>query len=205
MLENKENVSYDISMSVFFNVLNIYCVPFIFQFACPVIAIRDRFNLIFAKQYSKKFEINVSLEIYEMLFQCIDLINSNLTFQLIYMFGFMLVSIIFEIHTVLVVFHQQSQTKFLVLIPNVLWMLLYLHLWIIVIHSSVSAMNSFSQIGSIEYKILRDMKSLEPAASQYIKAYLRHIRGLRKNFETIFFDIDWRLLFGVIEGVFKHF
>ncbi|KAL7025301.1 hypothetical protein ACKWTF_013440 [Chironomus riparius] len=198
MVENKEIFNFDIGISALFNILNIYCIPFIFQFACPVVAIRDRFCLVFQKKHTKMIEIYMTLEIYEKLFECIDLINNNLTFPLIHMFGFLLVSIIFEIHNFILVFHLQAHVNFLILSPNVLWMFLCLHLWIVVIYSSVSTMTSFNKINSIEYQILKDMKSLEPNTFRFIKAYLTHIRGIRKSFETLFFDIDWRLLFGCI-------
>lgn len=193
-----QNLDLDIIVSINFNIMHIYCVLFIFQFACPVIAIRERFDLLHARRFHNKFELNLILDVYEKLFQCIDLINSNLTMQLIYMFGLFLGLTIFYIHDIVVVFHNLDRGEFLVLAFDVPWMLLYLFLWIIVIHSAVSTTSSFNKFNSIEYQILCDVKLLDNESFHFIKAYLRHIRGYKSTFETIFFDIDWRLLFGVI-------
>ena len=92
---------------------------------------------------------------------------------------------------------QESDAKFNILCPDLIWMANYLFLWSIVAYSSVSATASFNRIDSIEFKILDDIKIIDDESFVFIKTQLREIRSQRRKFETAFFDIDWRLLFGV--------
>ncbi|CAH1727181.1 unnamed protein product [Chironomus riparius] len=195
-----QDLGTDIVMSINYNLMHIYCILFVFQFVCPVIAIRERFNLIYKRRFYSKFEVNLILDVYEKLFQLIELINNNLTMPIIYMFGLFLGLMIFDFHDIVVVLHHEDRGFFMVMAFDGPWMFLYLLLWIFTIHSSVSVSSSFVNFNSIEYQILSDLKSLDNESFDLIKAYLKHIRGYKSTFETIFFDIDWRLLFGCISA-----
>lgn len=183
-------------LEFFYYIQSLYCKLFIFQFSCTTISIRDRFNMLHTKDIRQKSEIYLVLEGYEKIFQCVELINENLTFQLISVFGFILVIATFEFYSIISISNQES-AMIEKMIPSMVWICLYLYYCILAIYPASSAASCFEKINSIEDKILKSIKYIDQDSYQYFQAYLRHIRGHKWKFESIFFDIDWRLLFGV--------
>lgn len=195
----------DIILEVLYVIQSFYCILFIFQFICPAIAVRERFEILKGRKMKTKSDVHLTLDIYEKLFECVMLINENLTNQLIYVFELILITVTFEFHNVVATLLNESSVNFIPLTPSLAWIFFYLCYVIIAVHPASNAASVFKQFNSIEYQILKILRYSDQTSYQFYKAFLKYINGYKRKFETIFFDIDWRLLFGVrIKSCFER-
>ncbi|KAG5670828.1 hypothetical protein PVAND_001063 [Polypedilum vanderplanki] len=188
---------FDPFVLTLFMILYFFCNAFVFQFMCAAVAVRDRFrNLndkILSLHFLNNFEVKLMIELYEKLFNSFELINSNLSFQLIPIIGYLLISIIFTIYTIVLRFTHFSFVSFGLLIPHSIWIIAHTLIIVKLIHASVTAVDAAKRIFNVEYEISKYEKIFDKYSKQQFYKFVKLIKSNNVRLGTALFDIDWKL------------
>lgn len=188
-------------MSVIFFLSYLQLIGIIFQFVCPVVACRDRLQIISCRISLKfrlnSFEVQNYIKLYRRLLKIVDDINRNLTMSLIPIFTFSFVTITFEFYTVVRMMFKSSDLKLFFGINATLWTLLFILPFLVVIHAAESAMEEIDNIKDVGFDALCSQKIFEAQSERVLNIFLTSIDRPRLQFQTIFFNLDWHLFFKV--------
>jgi hypothetical protein len=175
----------------------IYSSGFIYQFTCAVLAIRERLKLIHEKELSKRFlsnyEVDVIVELFEILFDGLKLINSHITFQLIPIFAYLLASLTFTFYSVIRSFMLNSPLKYYVMAPNSIWLVFHSFAFMMLIHASVTTIDALEEIYNFEYQILTNQKIMDARSKEQFFKFVKLVKKVNFRLKTALFDIDWKL------------
>lgn len=191
----------DLIMTSIFLMAYFYSIGIIFQFVCPVIACRDRMRNI-SSRISLKFRLNSYevqnyVQLYRRLMKIIDEINKHLTMPLIPIFTFLFITITFELYSVVRLIFKNSDFKLFFGTFSTLWSLLFLLPFLIVIYAADSAMIEIDKIKDVGFDALCCQKVFDAHSEITFNFFLSSIDRSRLQFQTIFFHLDWQLLFKV--------
>ncbi|KAG5671639.1 hypothetical protein PVAND_001830 [Polypedilum vanderplanki] len=92
-----------------------------------------------AKRFLNSIEIDNAIEIYDKLYNVINLINKNLTFVLITYFGYSLIEILFSTYCIVREHVQNTSGKYVYSFPSGMWVFGQMYLMIISITASTNA------------------------------------------------------------------
>ncbi|KAG5670827.1 hypothetical protein PVAND_001062 [Polypedilum vanderplanki] len=182
----------------------VYCNAFIFQFSCATIAIRDRFNLLHEKVSStsnfNNYEINFIIDLYKRLFNLINLVNSYLSFQLIPVIAYTLMSTTFTFYGTFRLFATDSDFKYIFLGSEFVNITSNLLILLTLIHCSVTAIESAERFFDIAYEIKSELKISNRETQIEFMDFVKFMKGKKIRLGTVFFDVDWKLLFSCISS-----
>ena len=191
----------DILLSAVYSINDFYCFGFIIQFSSAAIALKTRFAILRETFLTKKIlndkEVYGFIELHEKLFKCIEMINNNITVQLISTFGYLATSVTLSAYNLVRSYLKDVSMKFILTASNGVWLGLETYLLIIGISSGSSSTSEAQSFHDTGYKILRDRKILSFYCKEDFKEFLESKRSSNFHFVSAFFDIDWRLLLSV--------
>ncbi|KAG5670829.1 hypothetical protein PVAND_001064 [Polypedilum vanderplanki] len=208
ILDVEYNMAIDHTISAMFFVNYIYCNAFSFQFLTTAVLINDRFNLlnnfVLSKRCFNNFEVDLMIELYKKLFDLMNFINENFSFQLISIVGYILVSVIFTIYGLLRLFIVDSEFKYFFLGPEILSISNHLFILIVLIFCSVTACKSAQKIFDIAYDLKYKMKIQSRESEKEFNDFIDLVQKKQIRLGNEFFDIDWKLLFSFVSTTLTY-
>ncbi|KAG5670826.1 hypothetical protein PVAND_001061 [Polypedilum vanderplanki] len=190
-------------ISILGNLDYIFSSAFAFQFLCAAIAIRDRFNSVHEKVLSTRnfnnYEINLIIDLYKRLFNLINLVNSHVSFQLIPVVAYILMSNTLTFYSMFRLFVTNSVYKYLFLGSELVIIGSNSLILITLIHCSVTAVESAERFFDVAYEIKSELKIQNHEDETKFLDFVNLMKGKGKlRFKTAFFDVNWKLLFKCI-------
>lgn len=178
------------------------CFGVILQFSFFALACRDRFKLINEKIALKfqptSHEIITSVDLFKELLKIMHKINDTAQ-SLILIFAHLLLLITINIYsaTKLPFFFENSYEDFILISQNCLWIAVVISQKLILIYSTQSAFNQAEIFLKLIKDILWHQQITNEISRRKIEFFILSIDRTEIKFKTIFFDIDWKLLFKV--------
>jgi 7tm Chemosensory receptor len=195
--------------------LVIYFCVMILQLAFAATALSQRFMLLndnlhftFKDQLSKdKVLVNIHsgvtnipkhiTELYSSLCCGIDLANETFTFQIISYAMYFVVSYIFTVYAIIRELILQSDFLMTLLIINSSWLILYMIILAIALHSGHCLAKCAQQTPVIVSSVLKNPKWQQECLRRVFKTFLLEVQYRSLCLENVFFRIEWKLLFSV--------
>lgn len=202
------HLSWETAFKIFFAtscyVLSNYMIlGVVFQFVCGVIALRDRFNLITYRMSIKyrlsSFEILNYVELYKKLIKIALLIQRHLTMQLLPVFFFSFVNLNFGLYSIARSFVSVNGSKEgkLQIIADSIWIFVFIFPMVAVVQASESTQEAFEDVKNVGYEILSTQRVLNTEPKEAFTYFLKLMKLSKLRMQTIFFDLDWKLIFKV--------
>lgn len=156
--------------------ISIYSNAFLFQFACAAIAVRDRFNLLHEKVSSKQTlnnnEVDLVIKLYEKLFNAIKLINESFSFQLIPIMAFLLTFLVLNSYSLVRLLILNSIYIYDMISSIVISLAAITGIIMILVHASVSAVESAEKIFVVAYEISKQRKIFNYESKHQFKEFI---------------------------------
>lgn len=198
--------SSDLIIGICYATSYFYLIGIIFQFICPVVACRDRMRIISSRVSAKfrlnSFEIQNYVQLYRRLLRIVDDINKHLTAPLLPILAYLFISITFEFYAVVRLIFRNTDFKLLVGVSAALWTLVLCLPFIVVIHAAESAMEEIDKIKDVGFDALCCQKVFDAQSEKTFNIFITSIDRTRLQFRTIFFNLDWQLLFKVSFSIY---
>lgn len=191
----------DITLSLSLATVYFFCVGFSFQFCGVAFACRDRFRalneLTRLRFRLTSFEVVSCVELHKKLTIIIQKINEDLMQPLILILGLLMMSITLNVYQLVRLSMITTGTETFMLIINFCWFFVYFYLLVIAIYASEITYKEGEKFIDWGKEALWSKNFLEGAMRTDFKFFLATFDKTRLKFQTIFFDVDWKLLLQV--------
>lgn len=183
-------------------------IIFMLQFVLATLFVRERFrvlNKFLGQLFSevKLYRLNSSvqdawhvLEIYHDLCNVVDMINSTLTFPLVFVIFYFFIMNLFATYNNVYTFFNDPEKLFFVCINDGTWVLVNYVLQSVLIHSSYSTTREAEQSAIIIAKLISSNKCSK-IHHDVFSSFLVQNQYRSLKFQTPFFTINWKLLLAV--------
>lgn len=192
---------HDFFMTISYVIGYAYMVFIICQYICASYACRERLltvkrKLSFRSQLNSQ-EVREYVELSMALFQILRKINKYLTFPLIIIFLCLLLDFTFEFYGVAREFFVSSFNTFIIGYNGSFWCLLEIYPIIMTIYFSESTWKAVEGIKDVGCSILCDQRIFDFKTERSFNYFIKSIKKQKLQGSTIFFQLDWKLLFQV--------
>ncbi|XP_070508933.1 uncharacterized protein [Chironomus tepperi] len=197
-------IDNDIFTATFYYLCLFYSNAIILQFSGFVISLRDRMNMLHLKVSSMRnltnFEVMLIIELYEKLFKSLDLVNRNCTTLLIPITLNLLMNVTFSMYAFGRIVYSDFgvYSTSLILLNISVWLIEHAVLTIFLINSAASTQEAIEHLQVIGYETSRHQKITNYETRKIFKGFLRYIKSSNFRLRTLFFNIDWALLFTLL-------
>lgn len=179
-----------------------YLVAIVSQFVCASSACQERF-LILKKEISKNLtlgpvEVQNYIELCNKLLKILHRINKYLTTPMILIFLSMLIDVTFEFYDILRAIYSKVNSPEIVIYNGILWAMVEVYPFIITIYFSEKTWKAVEDFKKVGNEILFYQKIQNVHSETAFDCLMRFMKREKFIGHTIFFNLDWKLLFEVI-------
>lgn len=192
---------FDVLLSLSLSIVYFYCVFFIFQFCGIAFACHERFCAINERTRMRyrptSFEVVSCVEMYKNLTIIIQKIKDDLMQPMILIVAFLMMSTTLNVYQLVRLSMITIDMKAFMLIINLFWAFIYFYLLVIAIYASEITFKEGELFIDWGKEILWSKNFFNGAMKKDFKFFLATFDKTKLKFQTIFFDLDWKLLFQV--------
>lgn len=201
IFEFVDQIPPDYLMSISYSFVDIFFITFSFQFAFAAVAVKDRLKILNLKMNSLKNidenTTNLMIELYQKLFDQMDLINSSFTFQLILMFGYILPSTMFSSYNILRLLSRDSDLKCVLMFTNSIWISAHTFILTVPVYAGHTTTEIAEKVPQIVCRLIQNRSTQNDQIRSNLKMFLRAANCRQINLRTVFFKLNWELIFKV--------
>jgi hypothetical protein len=175
-------------------------VGIVYQFVCATIGLRDRIDLITnrisIKYRLSSFEVLNYIILYQKLFKISEDIQNYLTMQVLPIIAGVFINLVFQSYLILRAMFRESELTFVV--AGLVWSVVYTFPLFIIINASESFSQSLRSTKNVCHEILWSGRILDVQSREPFSNFLRSMKVSDLKMKTVFFDLDWKLIFQVM-------
>lgn len=175
-------------------------VGIVYQFVCATIGLRDRIDLITnrisIKYRLSSFEVFNYIILYQKLFKISEDTQKYLTMQVLPILAGVFINLVFQSYLILRAMLRAGELTFVV--AGLVWSVVYTFPLFIIINASESFSESLKTTKSVCHEILWSQRILDVHSRKAFSHFLKSMKISDLKMKTIFFDLDWKLIFQVI-------
>lgn len=205
---------YDDFLSKNYRMILVYFYIWIFingiclQFICAAVGCRDRISLI-NERISRKYRLSSQeicnfIGLYKKLFKISSEINATLTTPLLPILAIIFISLIFDVYTFVRTI-VKSSVDFPIVIGGISSLIIYITPPVAIIYAAESNLKEIEDIKEIGYDVLCNRRIFDKETKEIFMIFLHSINIQKIRLQTIFFDLDWKLIFKVITTKYLKF
>lgn len=180
----------------------LFFIGYMFEFAVLAIACHDRFKAINKKILSRRFltryDVAEFVEHHKKLLRIIEKIDEHLSPALIPIYFCLLFTATFMAYTEVRLILKTILLKTYLIINNFVWTFIYFNLMMVPCYAAEALRTEERKFKEICCDFLVANKFSDHDARRSLKIFVNLIDNSKAQLRTIFFNIDWNLLFQVI-------
>lgn len=145
-----------------------------------------------------------AVELFHILCESIEIVNSTFTFPLVFVFFYLFIFNLFSTYNhVFIIFHALKHLDLLIATGGCTLVINYF-LQSLLIHSSTSATKEAEETAVIVSQIINN-ETCTKAQLKIFKNFLVQIQYRNLKLQTLFFNIDWRLMMAVSSSNWRNY